>query len=1000
MSSNEVISVLNDFLTRRARAATVRLRDPEFLSGSKGNTGIFTGFFISPYGHLLTAFHPLKQQLWDIERPCRFELDLEFDLTSQPQKGTASPTRVTADYTANAADFKADWVLLQLDYACDAYLPVAPADCQVGLCTSVRAYGFTEDQPVVPSLGAYEGQYARTFPERSQFRVSFVNRGVGQSGGPVIDLERRMVIGVVSGLYHREELLTADAAIVNQGTFAPLGLADDLSTFAHDWRGQAAEYLSSHVSEFRLLAADQSVPQLPNTFLRGRGVSAQLERELTVGGESVMIVHGARGSGKTSLVVEAVETLSQQGLADAVFWYDFDQPKNRNGEQLVPALALHLMKTQGAFEPLEQFSRGGSAGSTPDTVSALVSALQGGSRILVFENVHYPLRDEQTETLLLLNKLARAAAAGGLRVLFTSWDAPGSLLNFPEFSARGLAKDEVSAYFSIYGLELSSRALAYIAEYADDIVCLEMFVRSPEWRAAVEEGQALPKEPDALLSYWVTRYNKGHVPSTAPAILLALAVLEQPADLEMLQAVSAIENFHDALQRLRTSPPLVMTGEGAEGNVAGMYSAHLNVRRAILATADAAQVARTHERAADTWARRDDFTTAARHRMASGDPARALALIRDNRETIIAGGKAVDLKALATELLKRLRDAPDAHYALHLILASCSNIRGDYADARKQWSYALRNPPDELATAMLLNRRGDSCRLASDYLSAAKDYQHAEALLRRNPAVPARRELGRARLGLAKLSRLKGEYAQAREDYTAAYDAFEECFDNRGIIETSFGVGEVTRLLGDWTASHQAYSESLEGAREIGSAEREAYALWGLGEVLRLTEDYETAETMHRNGLELCVKVSDTRSEGWALLGLAETYRASAVLDRARAAYRQAIDRFTDTRSNTEIAHATLGWCEAERAGRQIHLDMYEAVESTYREKELRHCLVLCLVSKAAALRASGKSAEASGCIDEAKRIALQIGLGRELQVIRKMQVDAAATPALQLNFP
>jgi len=996
MPSPEIISVLNEFLTRRTLAATVRLRDPEFYSESVTNTGIFTGFFVSSHGHLLTAFHPLKHQLWDIERPRKFELDVEFDLTGQSSQEMPSPIRVIADYKPHSSDFRADWALLQLDYDCNAYLPLAPAGFQIELCTSVRAYGFTEDQPVVPSLGAYEGQYARRFPERSQFRVGFVNRGIGQSGGPVIDLGSRMVIGVVSGLYHKQELLTADAAVVNQGTFAHLDLDLDLGTFADEWRGQAAEYLSSRVSEFRLLAADQSMPQLPNTFLRGREVSDQLERELTVGGHSVLVIHGARGSGKTSIVVEAVEKLGQSGLTDAVFWYDFDQPKNRSGEQLVPTLALHLMKTQGEFEPLEQFS----FGTTPDTVAALVSALRRRPQALVFENVHYPLREDKKETLFLLEKLARAAAEGGSRVLFTSWDAPSDLLNFSEFSVRGLAETELSTYFGIYGLELSPRTLAYIGEYADDIVCLEMFVRSPEWRAAVEEGQPLPKEPDRLLSYWVTRYNKDHVPPTASAILLALAVLEQPVDLEMLQSVSGIDNFHGTLQRLRTSPPLVMTGEGTPGEDVGMYSAHLNVRRAILATADTIQIARTHERAAEIWAHRSDFTAAARHHIASGDPGRALMLIRDNRETIIAAGKAVDLETLAKELLKRLRDTPDAPYALHIILASCSNIRADYADARRHWTFALRNPPDELASAMLLNRRADSCRLASDYLSATTDYQKAEQLTFANLTVPYRQELGRARLGLAKLNRLKGEYVQAREYYMSAHEAFEECFDDRGIIETSFGVGEVMRLLGDWTGSHEAYSQSLEEARGIGSAEREAYALWGLGEVLRLTEDYETAEAMHRGGLDLCVKVGDTRSEGWALLGLAETYRASASLDSARATYQHAIDRFIETKSTTEIAHATLGWCEAERAGQDIYLEKYEAVERTYREKGLRHCLLLCLISKAAALRTIDKPNDASKCIDEAGHIALAIGLERELQVISRMQRDKTAAPALQLNFP
>ena len=837
MPGSEVISVLNEYLTSSARSAVVRLRDPAFVPGSApGSLGIFTGFFVSPVGHLLTAFHPLKHKLWDTERTARFELDIEFDVMGPPGGPRPSPARVTAECAPGGCDFKADWALLKLDYTPSAYLPIAAEGRlrppQVDLCSAVRAYGFTEDQPALPSLGAYEGQYSRAFPERSQFRMGFVNRGVGQSGGPVIDLTSRTVIGVVSGLHYRQELLTADAAIIDQATFADLDLGTDLKKLAYDWRGLAAEYLSSRLTEFRLLAADHSEPSLPETYLRGREVSKSLLALLADGGEPVMVLHGARGSGKTSLTIEAAQELTGCGVASTVFWYDFDQPKKRSGDQLIPALALHLMRTQATFEPLEQFVYAGPGGDITETLAALVTAVRDGSHVLVFENAHHPIREQRTDMLLLLERLAQAAAVGGSRVLFTSWDAPREMLNFPCYPVRGLADSELAAYFGLYGLILSPKAISYISGYADDIVCLEMFVRSPEWRAAIEVGEVLPREPGRLLSHWVTRYTQEHVPAQALGVLLALAVLEQPADYDTLEAVSAAENFHKTLDLLRTSPPLVMTGEIASSEhtssgspEVGLYSAHLNVRRAVLTSADKAQIAVMHERAADFWAERHDFATAARHRLRSGDPARALALIRDNREAIIAAGRLDDLETLANELLESSLRPADAPYALHLILASCSNIRGDYADSCKHWSFALRNPPDMLASAMLCNRRGDSHRLASEYSPAGSDYRQAEAVTASNPAVAYRRELGRARLGLAKLDRLKGDYGQARKHYMAAHDAFEECFDEQGLIETSFGLGEVSRLASDWAAAHQAYSESLARARKAGNAEREAYAL-------------------------------------------------------------------------------------------------------------------------------------------------------------------------------
>ncbi len=1016
MPVKDALSLLSGFLTSQTRLAVTRLRDPAISpSPAENSSGVFTGFFISPAGHLLTAFHPLKHKLWDVGSPAKFELELDFDAAREAGDSRPGPLRVVAVSKPGWSDFKADWAALKLAYEPDAYLPIAaPGHLQpphVDLCSDVRAYGFTEDQPDVPSLGAYQGQYARNFPQRSQFRMGLVDRGPGQSGGPVIDLRSRTVIGVVSGLYQSRELLTADAALIDQTTLAGLGQEVGLPQLADDWRLYAAQHLSSHLTEFELLATEHTAPPLPAAYLHGRAISADGFATLAGGGACVFL-HGPRGSGKTSLATEIVHELSERGLVDSVFWYDFDQAKMRSGDQLIPGLALHIMASQGAFEPLESYSLGRTDEDTAGTISALSTAVRHGRHALVFENVHFPLRDNQSEVLLLLERLVQAAAMGGSKVLLTSWDAPRDPLRLTSQAVEGLGGTEVDEFFRLYGLDLSAKELRYIREYATDIVCLEMFVRSPEWRRAVEAGQSLPREPAMLLSYWVGRYTKEHVPASALSILLALAVLGQPADYEALEEVSAAESFPETLDLLRMSPPLVKKEDapaetyGAETGPTGrswpsdLYSAHLNVRRAALAAVDKKRTVETHKRAGDLWERRRDFVSAGRHRLRSGNPEQALALVREHREAIIAAGRIDELEALARELLALSAGFEDGAYALHVVLASCSNIRGDYADATRHWSYALRHAGDNLSMAMLHNRRGDSHRLASEYRSAADDYKLATAAAGTSQAVAYRSELGRALLGLAKLARLRADYRQARQHYGDARDAFDECFDEQGLIETEFGLGEVNRLTRDWTDARNAYSNSLARSQQAGSTEREAYALWGIGEVQRLTEDYERAEKTHQRGREACIRVADTRSEGWALLGLAETYRASGAMDKALMFYEQARDRFLRTKSATEVAHATLGRCEAERPAGRIHLEQYDAAESTYREKGLRHCLVLCCLAKVAALRTAGRAGDGDAYLAEARQLALETGLEHELSVAASMLSDRAMTPFLPLNFP
>ncbi len=1023
MPTKDAVALLNEFLTIQARLAVARLRDPSVSpSASSEYVGVFTGFFVSPAGHLLTAFHPLKHRLWDTEYSAEFELAMDFDVTGRPAGARPRPRTVPAVCQAGWSDFRADWAILKLDYAPSSYLPVAaPGHLQpptVDLCSTVRAYGFTEDQPGSASLGAYEGQFARVFPEISQFRMGFVDRGVGQSGGPVIDLRNRTVIGVVSGLYQRRELLTADAAVVDQATLGRPALDIDLQGLASDWRGAAAQYLSSHLTEYELLAAERPALRLPETYLSGRVIGRNVLAALTDNSEPVIFLHGARGSGKTSIATEVVRGLRDRGVVESVFWYDFDQAKRRSGDHLIPGLALHLLASRGAFEPMERWSYGQANEDTAETIASLSAAVRHGRQALVFENVHFPQRERRADVLLLLEHLARAAAAGDSKVLFTSWDAPSDPLRFTTRTVDGLTASELAEFFRLYGLDLSAQALSYIREYAADIVCLEMFVRSSEWRAAVEAGQRLPKEPGQLLTYWVKRYTKEHVPAPALSILLALAVLEQRADYETLEAVSATEGFHETLELLRTSPPLIRrerekppvytVGDGAPADrvprdsYRDYYTAHLNVRRAVLTASDSKQIVATHERAADFWAGRQDFGLSARHRLGSGDYGHTLALIREHREAIIAAGDIKTLEDLADELLARSPAARDDPYALHIIRASCRNIRGDYAGAGKHWSYALRNPPDALGEAMLHNRRADSYRLASEYQLAGDDYTRAAAIAGAGGTVACQRELGRARLGLAKLARLTADYRQARQNYSSAHDAFEECFDEQGLIETEFGIGEVSRLTHDWDDSLRAYSDSLARSRKAGNAERVAYALWGVGEVQRLTGDYLAAAAAHRQGRAICEDVGDTRSEGWALLGLAETNRATGALDLALTGYVTAKDRFVRTKSGTEVAHATLGWCEAERTAGRLHLGRYDAVERTYRDKGLRHCLVLCRLAQAAALRTAGRAADADAdaCVREASTVASAAGLRHELSVAGSMLSDPASAPYLALNFP
>src|SRR5215467_2235972 len=179
MPAPDASFILDRFLQERVRQSVVRLSDPS-LDTPSSSGGYFTGCFLSQSGHLLTAFHPLKHQLFEPDRPVQFELRLEFDSTLNRFAPDATCFYVLANYEPGWSNFRADWAFLKIDFQAPSYLSVVYGgymQSNPGDCLELRAYGFSEDQPESPCLGAYEGQLARLFPERSQFRASFIDRG-------------------------------------------------------------------------------------------------------------------------------------------------------------------------------------------------------------------------------------------------------------------------------------------------------------------------------------------------------------------------------------------------------------------------------------------------------------------------------------------------------------------------------------------------------------------------------------------------------------------------------------------------------------------------------------------------------------------------------------------------------------------------------------------------------------------------------------------------------
>ncbi|WP_165987024.1 tetratricopeptide repeat-containing serine protease family protein [Streptomyces sp. YIM 98790] len=984
-------TLLQSYVAEQVRHSVVRLRDEEV-----DPKGVATGFFITPTGYLITAFHAVKHRF--IGGADTSPIRIEFD-TPASSGGPAAVARhtVSAHTTMEWADPVADWALLKLDFEPAGYLPLAPAGEQTDDPdrAELRVYGFNITDQSTAKQCVFKGDYAGYVPDKRRYVVSYVVRAEGQSGGPVMDLRTGCVIGSVVG-YRPREVLTGEAARLDHEILGRLGLDLDLRRLADDWRTRLARHICTHDDTLAPLLDSITSPPLPARALHRREIVRQVASMLGPGGRPSVLLHGAGGSGKTTAAAEAAELTASRQQDGSVFYHDFAVEGNAGHDVLLRALSVHLLMRCSLFDPLMACLDGDPSGQHSGIAAMIYAAARERSIVFVLDNIHHLSRDTHARVLDFLAGLESAAASGRSRVLLLSRYLPPPGIRAPVVPVSGFTEQEVSGFLELYGVRLDGAELTNVCRFRSSIVCMEEIARSPEWRrkvAAGEEGAGAGGATEALRRYWTDNY--AHLPEADHALLLTAAVIGRPATREELEEISGVENFAATLDRLLREPPLIKSGDG--------YYLHSDIESAVLFVSDGRRITALRERAAVCFTRMRRYLEAARQHSLAGQTGRALELLYQHCETLITGGLVGELEQAVQDLI----EGPDPEaqrrgsHHINTVLARCRTARGHYHQAQPHWRFAIRTASDDSARAALLKRLGDNDRMASDYESAARSYREAVKLLRQRDGDAAdMAELAGASIGLGKLDRLWAFYDRALGRYADARESYSVLLDVTGLAEAEFGIGEVSRLRSDWQASETAYRNSYRHATSAGNLERQAYALWGIGEICRLTGRPDEALEHHRAGLDICVKIGDRRSEGWALLGIGQVEHAAGRPAFARAAFDEALQLFRRTRSDTETAHALLSLAETRRSAGTVDMSLYEQSGTLYRKLNLRHCLVQHSIVKSCALRSMGRRREGKAVLRTAHRLARKCGIEAETRLIESLRSDPDTIVFPELNFP
>jgi len=182
---------LNKFIHRKMGNAIVKIFVADEFQG--------TGFFITPDGYVLTAYHCIGDYSPDIIVETRFH------------------GKISAQLDTNKSLKTYDIAVLKTDHEPSHCLPLGFISESLHQADNVVAMGYPAGHRADSKLGVFPGSI-------SQWRGNKIDlpnaiKGKGQSGGPVYHYATRRIIGVASGAFKPEILMDTGLAVRFEALF-------------------------------------------------------------------------------------------------------------------------------------------------------------------------------------------------------------------------------------------------------------------------------------------------------------------------------------------------------------------------------------------------------------------------------------------------------------------------------------------------------------------------------------------------------------------------------------------------------------------------------------------------------------------------------------------------------------------------------------------------------------------------------------------------------------
>lgn len=312
--------------------------------------------------------------------------------------------------------------------------------------------------------------------------------------------------------------------------------------------------------------------------------------------------------------------------------------------------------------------------------------------------------------------------------------------------------------------------------------------------------------------------------------------------------------------------------------------------------------------------------------------------------------------------------------------------REDNARTAAQRQRAVGGPADRLDARLAL---ASLDRVAGDWAAAREGYERALAAARE--AGFPRRE-AQALNGLGTVAVDQSRHADAEARYEESLRLRRELDDRVGESAGLNNLGLVAYARNDQAAAADYFRRGLEIDREIGDDRGAAQALYNVAMVEMDRGDYETAVDHCRESLAIRRDLGDTRGE-------AECYEGLGVAHLHWGRYEEAREYFTeclrlrerlDYRYGQVNAHANLGEVAAYRGRYGEAQEQFETALAAARELDSASGRALAHAGLAETLLQRGAPTAAADHADEADRLAAEDGDSRRRMVARRARAAAA----------